>query len=383
MKPCTLVLCAPLLACRLALADASYQESVQITGGQLVETLRSMPFLPKSMKQLLEPIKTTKLVHGNQFASVSKQATEIIDLDQETVTRIDTDKKTYSVTTFAQMRQAMQDGAKKLQEAQTKGAKEQPAGGAPADGAPASRMQVTFEVSVTDPAASKVINGQSTKEQVLTMKAHVTDPNPPTDSQVQTMTYSIITDIWTAPEPSEMKEVDEFYGRYAKKLMQGVDMAALLKAMTPSIDGAAVAPLFAKNPGMGPALQEASKKMAAEMAKIKGTRILEISRMGGEAMVAPTGDVPPADAPPPPSTASKLGALGSAIGGSLLGGFGKKSNSSSDSSSGGGSAAPASAVLYETTTQKSGFSADAIPGAAFRVPAGFTQVASPDAPPAK
>jgi hypothetical protein len=330
------------------------------------------------MKQLLEPVKTTKLVHGNQFASISKQSSEIIDLDQETITRIDTDKKTYSVTTFAQMRQAMQDGAKKLQEAQTQGAKQQPAA-APADGAPASRVQVTFEVSVTDPGASKVINGQSTKEQLLTMKAHVTDPNPPADSAAQSVTYSIITDIWTAPEPSEMKEVDEFYARYAKKLMQGVDTDALLKAMTPRIDGAAVAPLFAKNPGMGPALQEATKKMASEMAKIKGTRILEITRMGGDAMVAPTGNVPPADAPPQPSTASKLGALGSALGGSLLGGFGKKSSSSSDSS-GGGAAAPASAVLYETTTQKSGFSTDAIPGTAFQVPAGFTQVTSPGVP---
>jgi hypothetical protein len=115
--PHTLVLFAPLLTSRLALADASYQESVQITGGQLVETLRSVPFLPKSMKQLLDPLKTTKMVHGNQYASVSPQSTEIIDLDQETVTRIDHDKKTYSVTTFAQMRQALQDSAKKVQQA--------------------------------------------------------------------------------------------------------------------------------------------------------------------------------------------------------------------------------------------------------------------------
>lgn len=241
--PHTLVLFAPLLTSRLAFADASYQESVQITGGQLVETLRSVPFLPKSMKQLLDPLKTTKMVHGNQYASVSPQSTEIIDLDQETVTRIDHDKKTYSVTTFAQMREALQDSAKKLQQARTEGAKAQPpAAAAPADTAPASRVQVTFDVSLTDPGVSKVLNGQSAKEQVLTMKAHVTDPNPPADNPVQTVTYSIITDIWTASEPPEVKEVEGFYARYARKLMQGVDMAALLKDLSPSIDGAAVAP---------------------------------------------------------------------------------------------------------------------------------------------
>jgi len=55
-----------LLIHRLACADAGYSETVQITGGSLVESLRSIPFMPKSFKQLLEPTTSSKWVHGNR-----------------------------------------------------------------------------------------------------------------------------------------------------------------------------------------------------------------------------------------------------------------------------------------------------------------------------
>jgi hypothetical protein len=394
-----------LLGNGVALADASYQETVQITGGQLVESLRSVPFMPKSFKQMLEPIVTRKVLRGNQLASIAKSSTEIIDLDQETVTRIDNEKKTFSVTTFAAMRQAMKDAPKKMEEAEAKMRQQQPAPSADAGQAP--QVQVTFDIAVTDPGVSKTINGVLAKEQVMTMKAHVTDLNPPPDSHVQTVTYSVITDLWTAPEPPEMKEIDEFNLRYAKKIMQGVDVAALMGAMKPAIDGSAIAPLFAKNPGMGPAVQEMAKKIAVETEKIKGTRILEITRMGGEAMVAPSGTDPNAASPGPGAPAnaaasaagaavgqatadtattaaaqqtSKLGAFGSALGNSVLSAFHRNPppppSQPAAAPGDGGGATQSSAILYETTTQKTDFSRESGPAAAFQVPAGFTQVDS-------
>jgi hypothetical protein len=403
------------LACLLSVygvarADASYEETVQITGGQLVESLRSVPFMPKSFKQMLEPIVTRKVLHGNQLLSISKSSTEIIDLDQETVTRIDNEKKTYSVTTFAQMRQAMKDAPKKMEEAQAKMRQQQPAPAADAGQAP--QVQVTFDVDVSDPGVSKTLNGVMAKQQIMTMKAHITDLNPPPDSHVQTVTYSMISEIWTAPEPAEMKEIDEFNMRYGKKLMQGVDMAAMMGAMKPAIDGAAIAPLFAKNPGMGPAVQEMSKRIAVEMEKIKGTRILEITRMGGEAMVAPGGGADAGAVSPSGSSAnsaaasaagaavgqattdtataaaaqqtSKLGAFGSALGNSVLGAFHRNSppppppppSQPATPAGDSGAATQTSAVLYETTTQKTNFSREPAPPSAFQIPAGFTQVDS-------
>src|SRR5580698_1955700 len=169
-----------LAATNVALADASYQETTQITGGQLVDTLKSVPFAPKQVKKIFDPVNSLKMLHGNQLASVSKSTTEIVDLDQETITRIDSEKKTYTVVTFAQMRQAIQDAPKKLEQAQAQ-MKQQQASHAPpapsADSGQAPQIQVTYEVSVTDTGASKAVNGVMAKEQLMTLKAHVSDPN--------------------------------------------------------------------------------------------------------------------------------------------------------------------------------------------------------------
>src|ERR1700760_490305 len=96
-----------LLANRLMFADASYQETTQITGGSMMAPLKSMSFLSKSMRDALAPITTTTMVHGNQKAVVGKDPIEITDPDKETDARVDTVHKAYTVITFAQMRQAL------------------------------------------------------------------------------------------------------------------------------------------------------------------------------------------------------------------------------------------------------------------------------------
>lgn len=114
-----------LLASRLTFADASYQETTQVTGGSLMAPLKSISFLSKSMRDAFAPITTTTMIHGNQKAVVGKDSTEIIDLDKETVTRIDNVNKTYTVMTFAQMRQAFEQVPKQMQQAQDN-AKQEP-----------------------------------------------------------------------------------------------------------------------------------------------------------------------------------------------------------------------------------------------------------------
>jgi hypothetical protein len=381
------------LVAQVSLADASYQESTQITGGQLVDTLKSVPFARQKIQKILDPVVSLNLLHGDQFASVTANSTQIIDLDHETITRIDRDKKTYTVATFAQMRQAMQDGIKKLGEAQNKAQQQttQPAATEPQ----ASQIQITYEVSVTDTGVSKSVNGIGAKEQLLTMKAHVINTAASPSDGPNSITYSYVADIWTAPEPAEMKEISAFYGRFAKKMMQGVDAAGLMKSFNPAVNGSAMSTLFASNPGMGPAAQEMMKKMATEMQKIKGTTIVDIARFGGEGMNAPSGTVA-ASPPPPPSlsgsplaaqvatnTASdvassqvaKLGAIGGALGRSVLGAFKKPAVPADAGMTGSpGGAQSATAVLFESTTQKSNFSSEAIPATAYEIPAGFAKV---------
>src|SRR6202453_3565667 len=107
-----------LLGNRFMYADASYQETTQVTGGSMVDSLKSVSFLSKSMSNMFAPMTTTTMVHGNQKAVVSKASTEITDLDRETITHIDTLHKTYTVMTFAQMRQAMANMPKQMEQAQ-------------------------------------------------------------------------------------------------------------------------------------------------------------------------------------------------------------------------------------------------------------------------
>jgi hypothetical protein len=161
--------------------------------------------------------------------------------------------------------------------------------------------------------------------------------------------------------------------------MEGVDAAALMKAMQPAISGSALSALFASQPGAGPAAQDMMQKMATEMEKIKGTRILEVTRMGGEAMQPPAaGDAatPPAagGSASQPSTASKLGALGSMLGKSMLGGLRGNNTQAAPASD---TAQPTNTVLYESTSQTSNFSQEPVSATLFQLPAGFKKVDSP------
>ncbi len=380
-----------------ASADAGYQDTSQITGGALVQMFRSIPFMPKSAKQVLEPMVTNVELHGNQLAMVSKVSTEIIDLDQETITRIDNDRKSYTVTTFDEMRQAFKDGSKKIADAAND--PKEPA----AEAQRQPQYTVTFDVSVVDTGKSKTINGVAAKEQILTMKAHVTPVVPPPPDQPQSVTYSMITDIWSAPEPPEMRAVDDFYVRYGKKLRQGVDSAAILKSMQPGINQAGMSSLFASQPGMGAAMPDMMKQIATEMEKIKGVRLLTITRIGGEAMVAPSADPATVTAAAGSSGSAmsnagtvaakqvatdttsaavseqvnRLGVIGSAFGNSMVGVFrhtvATTPSAPPPPNAKSGQAAGSDGVLLEMTSQKGSFSADPVSAAFFQVPAGYVK----------
>ena len=370
-----------LLASRYTFADASYQETTQITGGSMVAPLKSMSFLSKSMRDMLAPTTTTTMIHGNQKAVVSKDFTEITDLDKETVTHIDNLHKSYTVVTFAQMRQAFQQVPKQMQQAQDQAKQaqqQQPQ-------QPKSDLKTSFDVNVKNTGASKEINGLTAQEQLVTLQMHVTDPNAP-PTQTNAVTYVVTTDAWISPDPPEVKEIQDFDKRFGQKLMEGVDLSAFKAQMTQMHD-------MSQNPGMSqmfagkPGSAEAMAEMGKEMAKLQGTRVMEVTRMGGSGTgpgaaqnSAQTSDPAPAAAPPT-SNGSMAGMLGSALGGSALGGFHRKktpppSDSTTTTTASDGTQTT-SAVLMEMTLQKSNFSQAPVSSSSFEIPSGFQKVESP------
>jgi len=377
--------------------NSSYEHTTQITGGQLINTLKHIPFMGKQMKQLSDPMSEITMVHGNQKAIVSKDYSEIWDLDKETITHIDNTKKTYSVMTFADMRKALQELPAKMKEMQDKVQAEQAKAKSQA---PPTTLQYSFSVDVKDTGLTKMIDKYNAKQQIMTMATTVTDSANPSTKIV----YAFTDEIWTTPElPSEMKEVEEFDKRFAKKMMQGVDTKDVLNGMSNMRNSAQMSmnQMFGMQPGAG----ESFEAMGKELAKIKGTRVLEITRMGGSG----TGiQAQPGDDTPLPSggqvagqvasdtarstatgEASRIGgnsipgaALGSALSGAVGGLFGHKKKAAdpapapAPTAATPGTATTTDVTLMEMTVKTHDFSSEAVPPSVFVVPAGFKQVES-------
>jgi hypothetical protein len=403
---------AILLIHPLAHADSSYQTTEQITGGTLVSMLKSQgAFLGSKMKAMFAPNNTLTMVSGNKKAVVRKESTEITDLDAGTITRIDNEKKTYTVMTFAQMRDALPKAMQQMQKMQAQ-AKAQPQ-------PQLDQTKMDVNVKVVNTGASKVINGFTAQEQILTVTMTITLPPPPPDQPQPppgtplTMEFGTTTDIWITPDPDEVKEVKDFDMRMGKKMMEGVDTKAFMEqmqAMKANASPAAMGLSFGGPPGSAQAMQTAYK----EMAKIQGTHILEVVSEGPPGGPAPPAtNVQTAAAAPPPApkssytggqmaddvatntasqTASnqmgKLGSFGSTLGGNVLGAFRKKKAAdtppppppaaANDSASG----APGG-PLMQMTTQITNFSHDSIPSSVFQVPAGYKLVQMPAMPESK
>jgi hypothetical protein len=386
-----------LLVNRFTFADASYQETSQITGGTMVNSLKSVSFLGgKAMKDMFAPTTTTTMVHGNQKAVIGKDSTEITDLDKETITHIDNVHKTYTVMTFAQMRQAFENMPKQMAQAQQQAKQEQAQQPPP----PKTDLKTSFDVTVKNTGVTKVINGLTAQEQVVTMQMHVTDPNAPPTEAVNSMTYVVTTDAWISPDPPEVKELQDFDKRFAQKLMAGVDFSAWKAQMTHQ--NPALMQMFSGKPGS----EEAMAQMGKEMAKLQGTRVMEVTSMGGSGTGPGVVQTSAQSAPPATSggsvagqvatdtatqtaagEASRLGVFGNALGSSALGAFHRKkaatpppaaapAATSTDAASA-GTQTTSGATLMEMTVQKQNFSQEAIASSAFQVPAGFTKVESP------
>lgn len=409
------------LAAQTARADASYQTSYQITGGSLVNAVKNMAFISKEAGQLTAPMNTLVLVHGNQKATVTKDSIDIIDLDAGTMIHIDKVKKTYSVVTFDELRKMMEKlpELQQQQETQLRQMQQQ---------APQINLQMSFDVQVKDTGVTKEINGLMATEHIMTLTMKITPPStaangtqgsgsttgttgagPTADSpqNVTAVAYTITTDIWIAPDPPQLKEIHDFDLRMAQKMMQGTDTSALLASWKANASGgAATGMLFANQPGAA----DAMKRLGEELAKLKGTHVLEVTTMGGYGMgpaPAASGGTAQSSAPSPNSNnqgqsvtgqvaqgtaegtaqgeSGRFGVVGSSLTNSVIGAFHRKKKQQQPPPAQ-QPAPPATAsttqttqatVLMETTTQESNFSSEPVPTSVFQVPAGYKRVPSP------
>ena len=199
-----------LAAERSLLADASYKETTQITGGSLVGMMKMAGTFSSQARKADQPITSEVYVSGNRMARIRPDGAEIIDLDAGTITHIDSVKRQYTTTTFEQMRQqleqAQQDAEAKAQQTKAEAPK-------PTPDQPAQNVDMSFDVHVRETGATKEVSGLDTKEAILTMAMNATDK----DTQ-QTGALAITNDMWLATSTPVYDEVRAFDVKFAEKM---------------------------------------------------------------------------------------------------------------------------------------------------------------------
>jgi hypothetical protein len=161
-------------------------------------------------KAAREGVTSSVAVKGDRKATMNEAAGQIIDLAEEKVYDLDLKKKSYKVTTFAELRRRMEEAQKKADEDARKEAgreKDKPAAADPN----AKQMEIDFDVKNT--GAKKSINGFDTHQAIMTITVREKGK-----TLEQGGGLVVTSDLWLAPKIAAMKEIADFDVRYAQKL---------------------------------------------------------------------------------------------------------------------------------------------------------------------
>jgi hypothetical protein len=313
-------------------ADFGYEQTSKMTGGMLMGAMKVVGVFSK---KATEPIKTSVLVRGDQMATVSADSAQVTDLAKETITEINFKNKTYSVITFAQMAQAMEQMSKKV---------------APQQG---GKTDVQFKASIKETGKTQQISGLETREVILTLEMQGTDKESGSSGAL-----TVTSDMWLARDVPGYAEVRAFHQRMAQKVAWAPGSSAFTQGRSD--------------------MAKAYADLYKESAKLDGVPVLTVVSMGGSQAEGQPGQAQqqPKQQPQaePPSAGGALGRL-SGLGG--LGGLGRsKKKEEPKQEQPAAQSSSASGVLMEMTTEMSGFSSGSVDSSKFQAPAGFKQVES-------
>ena len=287
-----------------------------------------------------EGVTSIVAVKGNRKATMSDSTGQIIDLSEEKIYDLDMKKKTYQVTTFAELRKQMAEAKREAEKSAREQAREAGEPSKPAEKDPnATEVEVDFDVKST--SETRTINSFNTTKSVVTVT--VREKGKTLD---QSGGLVMTTDLWMTPSAPSTKDLTDFDMRYAQKLYGPMVAGASAQDM---------AMAMAMYPQMKPALD----KMRAEGGKLSGTAILTEVKMES---VPPGTANQTAAAPPPPEEPKKRGF------GGMLGGLKKMAENAEK----GNSSKAERAVIMTTSIEMLKLTTD-VDAASVALPAGFTQ----------
>jgi len=209
-------------------------------------------------KGMREGIVSTIAVKGDRKARITDQKEQIVDLKEEKIYDIDLEDKSYTVTTFAELRKKMEDARQHAKEqAQKRSDKEEKE---PKKG-DEKQMEVDFDLKET--GEKKTINGYDTHEVIMTITVREKGKTLEESGGVV-----LTADTWLAPEIPEMKEIAQFELRY---------MQQLYGPMMNTQEMQQFAAALAANPG----LKDAMARFQKEKVNLKGTAISTVVTFDG------------------------------------------------------------------------------------------------------
>jgi hypothetical protein len=292
-------------------------------------------------KSAREGVTTMVAVRGDRKALMSGDTNgQIVDLAEEKVYDLDLKRKTYTVTTFAELRRQMEEAKRKAEQNAREMRQAEPS--KPAEKDPdAPEFEVDLETKNT--GETRTINGFETKKSVITVTVR---------EKGKTLNESgglvMTTDAWLAASAPSTKDLSDFDRKYAEKIRGPMVVGASPQDMAMALS---------MYPGLKPALD----RMAAEGTKLQGTAILTDMRVEG---VPPGTANQTSNALPPPEEPKKKGL------GGMLGGLKKMAEASQNNQN--SNSKPQRAIIMTTSVEMLKLTSD-VDAASVAIPAGFKE----------
>lgn len=322
-------LAVTLLAASAAFAEGTIQQKTKFhMGGGLGAVVNVF-----GGKATREGIDSTVAIKGNRKATRHGSSGEIVDLSEEKVYRIDYDRKTYTVTTFDELRKQFEDARKSA---------ERDAKNADKNSTKDEGPEYVVEFDVKSTGNKETINGFATKQEIATLTVHEKGKKLEQSGGVV-----LTADMAVGPKIAALDEIADFDRRFFTKVygssFSGADMQQMAALLSRT-----------------PALAKAMKEFAAKSATFKGTPIrtmLNFESVAGTDQPQQQAEAAPSD------DASAASAI--------VGGFlNKMKNKRAEKNGTTAAATPGRSSLFDSTTEILSASAGA-DNDAITIPAGF------------
>ena len=204
-------------------------------------------------KAAREGVRSTVAVKGDRKTTLNDTGGQIIDLNEEKIYDLDIRRKTYRVTTFAELRQRMEEARRKAEEdARKEQAREKPS----EPSRDPNQKEIEVDFSVKETGERKAINGFDARQFIMTIALREKGKTLEAGGGMV-----LTADTWLAPTIAAMNEIVQFDVRYAQKLQGSMVAGASAEEMAAAL-------------AMYPGLKDALGRMRSEGAKMDGTPIL-------------------------------------------------------------------------------------------------------------